>query len=349
MKKEDEKKETPAVTPPVKNELSPSERFTKAITREFENKAGDGIQISNFQRKLCQNYFIKIDMMLKESEVKRMVKSEQYRDALEYSWKNINMEKLAIDIIPFSGVGLDPMQPNHINLIPYKNNKANKYDIGFIPGYRGLELKAKKYGFEIPDDVIVELVYKNDIFKIIKKDTKNRVESYTFDIIDAFNRGELVGGFYCHVFYEHPEKNRVKEFSKSEIDKRKPKNASAEFWGGEKDKWERGQNVGKETIDGWYNEMAYKTIYRAAYNSITIDSEKIDANYISAQQKEDETNKNLITIDITDNANKEIVSFEEVQEVPKLEIKEEPTDEEFNAALAKEENKNGKEKTKADF
>ena len=38
-------------------------------------------------------------------------------------------------------IGLDPSQKNHINPIPYKNNAKNKYDIGFIEGYRGIELK----------------------------------------------------------------------------------------------------------------------------------------------------------------------------------------------------------------
>jgi hypothetical protein len=51
-----------------------------------------------------------------------------------------------------------------------KNNKTKKYDISFITRYRGLELKAKKYGLDVPDAVIVELVHANDHFKSIKKD-----------------------------------------------------------------------------------------------------------------------------------------------------------------------------------
>ncbi len=33
-------------------------------------------------------------------------------------------------------------------MIPYKNSATNKYDITIIDGYVGLEIRAKKYGYE---------------------------------------------------------------------------------------------------------------------------------------------------------------------------------------------------------
>ncbi len=258
-----------------------SERFTAAIEREFSSNAGE-LSLTPYQRKLCQNYFIKIDSKLKELEVKRLKQSEQYRDSLAFTWDNINLPKLAIEVIAYSSVGLDPIQPNQINTIPFKNNNLGKYDITFIIGYRGTEIKAKKYGLEIPTDVVVELVYQNDKFKQFKKDINNKVETYLFEIVDDFNRGELVGGFYYHSFKDQPEKNKIRVFTKADIDKRRPDHGSPEFWGGEKDEYKNGQKTGnKVEVEGWYNEMAYKTIYRAAYNAITIDSEKIDQNYLT--------------------------------------------------------------------
>eukprot|EP01039_Chlorochromonas_danica_P016309 gene16309-19277_t len=140
---------------------SPSERFTNMVMKEFTNNAGS-INITSFQKKLIQNYFIKLDAVLKEADRKRMAKKESNRDPISVTWDNLNMQKLAQDVISFSAVGLDPAQPNHINIIPYKNNGTSKYDITFIMGYRGIELKGKKYGLDIPDDVTVELVYEND-------------------------------------------------------------------------------------------------------------------------------------------------------------------------------------------
>jgi len=311
--------------------LSQSERFTNAVTKEFSSNNG-AVTITSFQKKLCQNYFIKIDKTLKDAENKRLAKSEQYRDALPLTWENVNMAKLAVDVIAYSSVELDPTQPNHINMIPYKNTANNKYDMGFVIGYNGMEIKAKKYGLDIPDAVVVELVYSTDKFKQIKKDIHNKVEGYTFEIVNDFNRGEIVGGFWYHSFFETPEKNKLRVYSLKDIEKRKPKYASAEFWGGEKDKWENGKKVGIEKIDGWFDEMAYKTISRAAYNSITIDSKKIDDNYLAIIQKETDMVDARVQNEVISEANKEPLDFQEAEviepEVIELKQEQEPVNEE---------------------
>jgi recombination protein RecT len=298
---------------------SQSERFTNAIVKEFSSNNG-AVTITPFQKKLCQNYFIKIDQTLKDAEKKRLAKSEEYRDDLALTWENVNMAKLAVDVIAFSSVELDPTQPNHINMIPYKNTANQKYDMGFVIGYRGMELKAKKYGLDVPNDVVVELVYSNDKFKQHKKDRNNPVESYEFEIINDFDRGDVIGGFWYHEFKDAPDKNKIKVFSLKDIEKRKPAYASAEFWGGEKDKWEKGpdgrnKKVGKEKIEGWFEEMALKTISRHAYNAITIDSKKIDDNYLAIIQKDNEMKDAIIQNDVIANANKSSLDFEEAEVV----------------------------------
>src|SRR5690606_38109468 len=156
-----------------------------------------------------QNYFIKLDIILRDNEVKRLAKSEQYRDSLEFAWKNVNMKQLALDVVSYSSIGLDPLQKNHINLIPYKNNKTNGFDIGWITGYDGIELKARKYGYDVPTNIIVEIVKENDTFKPLKRDLNNKVESYSFDIGTGFNRGEIIGGFYYHEYDNEPHKNKL--------------------------------------------------------------------------------------------------------------------------------------------
>lgn len=332
MKPSSEKaKSTPEPTTTVaKKELSQSERFTMEVMKQFTNQAGE-VKLTNFQKKLCQNYFIKIDQTLKDLEKKRMQKDEKYRDPLPFAWENVNLAKLAVDVVAFSAIGLDPTQPNHINCIPYKNTSTNKFDIGFIEGYRGKEIKVRKYGMDVPDDVIVELVYSNDKFSQFKRDMNNKVETYKFEVVDDFNRGDLVGGFYYHSFFSNPEKNRLRVFSKADIEKRKPQYASAEFWGGEKDNWVNGQKQGKVEVAGWYDEMAYKTIYRAAFNAITIDSQKIDDAYMATLEKERESTDMKVLTEIRTNANKgellgftEDVTHTEVHELPAATVKETP-------------------------
>lgn len=300
----------------AKKELSHSERFTQAVIKQYSDNAGE-LKLTKFQQNLCKNYFVRLDQNLKAAEQKRLAKSEKFRDPLAFSWQNVNMDKLAVDVVAFAGVGLDPIQPNHVHLIPYKNNTTKKYDIVFIPGYRGKEIKARKYGLDAPSQVIVELVYKNDKFKVIKRDINNKVDGYELEVTDSFNRGEVIGGFYYYQYKTAPEKNKIRVFTLDDILKRKPDSASPEFWGGEKDEWKDGQKTGnKIRVEGWSEEMYYKTIYSAAWGGITIDASKIDDHYQSVLAKERELNDSKVFAEIRENANRgEAIGFEEVDEV----------------------------------
>lgn len=315
-------------------EASPSERFTNAVMREFPNGGGGKIDLTTFQRKLISNYFIKIDGVLRESEVKRMSKSEQYRDSLEYHWKNVNMHKLAQDVVAYSSIGLDPLQKNHINPIPYKNNKTGVFDITFIEGYNGLELKAKKFGFEAPDDVIFELKYSSDKFKSIKRNLDNKIEGYEFEIVNDFDRGELEGGFYYMIYNDSPEKNRLVVMNRQAIEKRRPEYAAAEFWGGEKDNWVNGQKQGKVEVEGWEEEMFLKTLKRHCWNSINIDSQKIDDHLLKVLENQSQAFDRLVNDEISENANKTPLSLEAEQ--PKQKVQEAEEDAEYEEVSSKE-------------
>lgn len=289
-------------------QATPSERFINQVTKEL-TAMSMGDQVSDFQRRLGMNYFVKLDQTLKDLEKKRMAKNEQYREAIAYTWANVNMQKLALDVMAFTKIGLDPLQPNHVNLIPYANNAQNRYDIGFIPGYRGMEIKARKYGYDVPDEVIVELVYSTDKFKQHKRDKDNHIESYEFEVVNDFDRGEIIGGFYYFSYKENPQKNRIKVMTMADILKRQPKKASAEFWGGTKDVWENGKKVSQE-VTGWREEMCWKTVFRAAYNSISIDSEKIDDAFRRMVELENDGSIQAIEAEIEQNANKgEVLSI----------------------------------------
>jgi recombination protein RecT len=285
----------------AKQEETMSVRFMNKVISEFSGGVGE-IALTDFQKRLAQNYFIAIDAALSSAEDKRKKKNRN-QDPLPVTWANVNMAQLARSVVAAARVGLDPAQPNHVAMMPFKNNALNKYDIVFIDGYRGIELKGKKYGLDIPDHVIVELVYSTDKFKSIKKDRNNQYESYEFEITNEFDRGDIIGGFYYHVYSDKPEKNRLVVMSLKDILKRKPRYASVEFWGGEKDVWENGKKVGTEHSDGWFEKMCYKTIYRAAYRDITIDSQKIDDDYMRLKELEHSYAELQADREIADNAN----------------------------------------------
>jgi recombination protein RecT len=294
--------ETTAV---AQKELTASERFMNKVVAQFTSGVGE-VALTKFQQRLAQNYFIALDNVLKTAESKR---NDKYNN-LPMAWQNVNMEKLAVNVVSYARIGFDPALPNHISLVPFKNNTTGKYDIGFIEGYRGLELKAIKYGAEVPDSTTVEVVYSNDRFKSIKKDRNNLVESYEFEILNDFDRGEIIGGFYYHQFNKTPDKNKLVVMNMKDILKRKPEKASAEFWGGEKDVYKNGNKTGeKEQVEGWYEKMVEKTLYRAAYNSITIDSQKIDDDYMNLKKAEMDFAESEVHEEIKQNANGPIIDI----------------------------------------
>ena len=305
-----------------KKALLPSERFTNAIVQEYSsNVGGNSTALTSFHKRLCQNYFINIDIALKKAEVNRLRKNEKNRDNVPITWDNVNMPQLAIDVVACARVGLDIALDNQVHAIPYKNNSTGKYDINLMVGYRGKELVTKKYGLdgEVPDRVIIRIVYKNDTFIPIFKDIDNDIEKYSFKPADnPFNRGDVDGGFWYFIYNDEPTKNKLEFRNKAWIDKRKPTYASPEFWSGTRDKWENGKKVGTEEVEGYYEEMVFKTLYRAAYNSITIDSQKIDDDFMRLSSMEQEHNDNNVKNQITENANKTEIKFEDAEDVTEI-------------------------------
>ena len=71
---------------------------------------------------------------------------------------------------------------------------------------------------------------RNTDYQQLKKDLGYVIEN-------AFDKGDIMGGYYYHVYFDSPEKNKLRVFSMKDIEKRIPKTASVEFWGGEKDLW----------------------------------------------------------------------------------------------------------------
>ncbi|MBE6905332.1 MAG: recombinational DNA repair protein (RecE pathway) [Ruminococcaceae bacterium] len=297
---------TAAVAAAPKQQVSPSQRFANLVTREYASVANTGLEMMESQKRLVQHYFVKTDRVLEAAEQRRLAKSEKYRDSVPVTWQNIDMNALALDCAHYSKLGLDPMQKNHLHIIPYKNNKTGKYDINFMEGYVDLELIASKYAVEPPIAVTCELVYSNDKFTLHKKSSTNKVESYDLDVTDPFDRGDVKGGF-GYIQYENPEKNVLVTLSLKDILKRKGAGqGNAEFWGGEKDKWENGKKVGKEHVEGWFEEMCLKTVKRCVFggNYIPIDPAKVDDTYNHIKLRQQGAERMEAEQEIAENANK---------------------------------------------
>lgn len=301
------------------NQLTRSERFTQKIIAEF----GGGVsapQLTSYQRQLVEGYFIAIDRALKTAEETRERKNKSNKDhsydnSLPVTWQNIDMDSLALDVVHFARMGLDMMQDNHLFPIPYKNNKTQKYGMNLMPGYNGIKYIADKYATEKPKDVTIELVYSTDVFKPIKKSLNNPIESYEFEITNAFERGEIKGGF-GYIQYDDATKNKLITMSVKDILKRKPAYASSEFWGGKKTEWDNGKK--KEVdVDGWFDEMCLKTIKREVYSAkhIPRDPAKIDENYQYLLRKEAKAAELEIAAEVDANANLDAIDISPSPEI----------------------------------
>ena len=208
-----------------------SEQFTSKVLREFGSTAG-AIQVTDYQRQLIQGYFIAIDRALKAAEEKRLYKNTNnsdhtYDDPNPITWNTVDLNALALDVVHYAKMGLDMMQSNHLSAIPFKNNNkvcksgTKMYTVTLMPGYNGIQYIALKYALEKPVSVTTELVYSTDTFKPIKRSHDNKVENYVFEINNAFDRGEIIGGF-GYIEYKEPEKNKLIIMTMKDIMKRRP-------------------------------------------------------------------------------------------------------------------------------
>lgn len=308
-------------------ELSNSSKFTNMVIREFGVNVSGSVPVTDYQRQLIQGYFIQIDRALESAEERRIRKNQNNKDHKydendPINWNTIDLNQLALDVMHFARMGLDMMQDNMLTAIPFKdNNRTAKtgtkmYTVNLMKGYNGIQYIAEKYALEKPESVTVELVYSTDTFHPIKKSVNNKVESYEFEINNPFNRGEIIGGF-GYIEFSDPQKNKLIMLTKKDIDKRKPKKASAEFWGGMKVEWVNGKKTEVET-DGWYEEMCLKTIKREVFKpkNIPLDPKKIDDEYQYNKMQELRIAQMEVEQDAIEQTATEVIDIEQPQPQP---------------------------------
>ena len=313
--------------------LSASERFTNLVIKEY-NQTGK-YEPTEHEKQLIRNYFIAIDQTLAKAEAERLRKNEsnsdpRYNNDLPYDWNHLNLPQLAQDLAHYARVGLDMKQDNTLFPIPYKDNKAQKYTMTLMEGYNGIKLQAVKYALEPFDSVTVEVVYENDHFRPIKKDSRSPIESYEFEIVNPFDRGKPIGVF-GYIEYADPAKNRLVVFSEKDVMKRKPKYASPEFWGGEKTVYEKGRGTKTVVLEGWLPEMFEKTMKREIYGSKRIprDPDKVDESYQYIRQREQQFEDLVIEAEVSDLGNRTPITLPEEPEAiePPVNLMPEPVPE----------------------
>lgn len=271
----------------INTELSMPQRFTNAVIKSYGDVAKD-VPISSKQMKLISNYYIKIcDTIVGQQGSKIQ------------NWNQVRLPELATTLAHMAKLNLD-MSLGHLSFMPFEYKNTNTFNLSPVISSSGYEYIAKTYGIEPHKQATIELVYDKDNFTITKKDSFHPCDSYTFEITNPFNRGEIIGGF-GYLEFEDTSKNFILAMSVEDILKYKPKFAKDLFWSGENRK-----------------KMYEKTIAKQLFKRIKLDPDKVNSiqdsfdkieteelNY-TAMEAKNEIDENMCSGEVVDIDFKEI-------------------------------------------
>ena len=200
---------------------------------------------------LALNYFTRLDTELPKQTVPK-------------TWAQINFDDFLSKSIAYANIGIDPLAPKMLSFTLFAN-KSGKSDVVFVEDVRCMELLARRYGVNCPENITVELIYSTDEFAIIKKDLSHPSEGYVLEVKNAFNRGEIIGGVSLSE-YEIAIYNKVRIMSIKEIEKRV--NTKSPFWA------------------NWKPEMCEKTIGKNAWSKVVLNTTELSEYYANASNSE---------------------------------------------------------------
>lgn len=265
-----------------------SQRFVTEVRRQFAETMGESLEFSDYEKKLAQHIFLKVDEQLKEFEDRRKTKNQS---KTPYKWDNVNVSSLALEAVHKVSLGLDALMKNHVHPVPYYNKHNEKYDIELNTGYKGLIYIAKNYALDPqPVDIKAELVHETDHFKPLKNNIDHQGDDYEFEIENPFgDRGPVKGGF-GYIIYENSKLNQLVIVKKEDLDKAKKHAPMKSIW------------------NKWPEKMQKKTVVRRTVDEVDLDPEKTNGKSLlhektghaekSAQREIDENaNQNFIDID----------------------------------------------------
>lgn len=224
--------------------LSVADRFTMSVLKAYGDVA-KGIEVTDKEKKLIANYFIKIDEQLRNSKQ-------------GYNWGMVRMNEFALTLAHTAKLGLDMSLPNMLSFIPFKHGDTGTINMVPVIGKSGYEYIAKTFGLNPPKNIFVELVYSTDKFTMVKRDVKHPCDDYTFEITSPFNRGEIVGAF-GYLAYSDKSNNFIMVKSKDELMRYRPPKYDPTFWSGE--------NLPK---------MLEKTMAKQLLKKVALDPQKVN-------------------------------------------------------------------------
>lgn len=270
-----------------KRQLTAGERFEGLVLRQAQAEIGVA-EFTPQVKRLIQHMFIHINNVMKELEIKRLDNAWLSKNRPPIEWKNINHTKLAFDALHRATLGLDAMIPNHISPIPYYNKRSKLYDLDLRIGYRGKDYYRRQFALDPPVLITYELVYSTDKFQAIKSPNG---ESYSFEITNPFQRGEIIGGF-GYMIYDNPIKNKLVLVSEEDFKKAESYSKSG------KSSKKQPQDDEEEQLSGnfWKNhpdKMRYKTLVLRVTDHLIINPAQVNESFNVVEVQDSEEYRNI--------------------------------------------------------
>lgn len=273
------------IAKPENGEISTrSSRFLAKVEEQFLAEMGRGPKFSDFERRLTQHMYLKVNEALKAAEARR-------KGGTEYTWKTLNLQKLALDTVHAVSLGLDALVKNHVHPVFYWNSHHGAYDVDLQLGYAGRDYIARRHAFEPPIEIVYELVYDTDHFKALPRSATREVEGYEFEITSPFDRGNIVGGF-GYVVYDDARKNRLILVTQRDFNRSKAASKGG-FW--------KDNDV----------EMHYKTVVHRVASKIPMDPEKVNAAAFAAFADDQVDPEERVEQEVRAAANREVLEIPE--------------------------------------
>lgn len=259
--------------------------LAEKVSGNLSKASGDSLHWTAYQTRLAINLGVKIEMRLSEMETRRLASNQKKdQDALPITTANIDMTALITRVKDIVALDLDASLPNHVNIIPYFNNKSQLYDINIRPGYEGSHHSKTKLCINPPKKSVYKLVFATDFFDIEENAAggEKPIHKPTSFFQD---RGEVVGGYAWYQF-EDPALDYVVIVDEYEFEKARKAAGGPDFWGGDfqETKWVDGDNgrrvpvkVGEPVYDQKFErEMQYKTVVWRGTKTLKYDPMKVN-------------------------------------------------------------------------
>jgi recombination protein RecT len=194
---------------------------------------------------LAINYFTRLDNELPKQKTPK-------------TWLQIGFDDFVTKAIAYANIGIDPLAPKMLSFTLFANKTTGLSDVCFVEDVRCMELIARKFGVNCPENLTVELVYSTDKFSLVKKDLNNPIDGYLLQISNPVDRGVICGGVSLSE-YKNPAYNKARFMSLSDIHKRTSKDS--------------------DFYKKWPEEMCEKTIAKNAWSKVVLDTTQLSEYY----------------------------------------------------------------------